>query len=91
MADQPQNQPDKDAQDRKMLSEAALRMAFTSEARQRLATVKMVKPDIAVSIEEYVIQMVSSGKLKRAVDDGQLKQMLSSLQGNKREIKIRRI
>lgn len=91
MADQPQKQPDKDAQERKMLREAALRMAFTSEARQRLANVKMVKPDIAVSIEEYVIQMVSSGKLKRAVDDGQLKQMLSSLQGNKREIKIRRI
>ena len=91
MADQPQKQPDKDAQERKMLREAALRMAFTSEARQRLANVKMVKPDIAASIEEYVIQMVSSGKLKRAVDDGQLKQMLSSLQGNKREIKIRRI
>ena len=91
MADQPQKQPDKDAQERKMMRDAALRMAFTSEARQRLANVKMVKPDIAASIEEYVIQMVSSGRLKRAVDDDQLKQMLTSLQGNKREIKIRRI
>ena len=91
MAEQPQKQPEKDAQERKMLRDAALRMAFTSEARQRLANVKMVKPDVAASIEEYVIQMVSSGRLKRAVDDDQLKQMLSSLQGNKREIKIRRI
>ena len=90
MSDQQRRQPDKD-QDQKMMREAALRMAFTSEARQRLANVKMVRPDLAASIEEYVIQMVSGGKLRKAVDDDQVKQMLSSLQGKKREIKIRRI
>ena len=51
----------------------------------------MVRPDLAASLEEYVIQMVSGGKLRKAVDDDQVKQMLSSLQGKKREIKIRRI
>ena len=90
MSDQQRRQPDKD-QDQKMMREAALSMAFTSEARQRLANVKMVRPDLAASIEEYVIQMVSGGKLRKAVDDDQVKQMLSSLQGKKREIKIRRI
>ena len=89
MSDQQRRQPDKD-QDQKMMREAALRMAFTSEARQRLANVKMVRPDLAASIEEYVMQMVSGGKLRMAVDDDQVKQMLSSLQGKKREIKIRR-
>ena len=82
---------DKDTQERKVMREAALRMALTSEARERLANVRMVKPELASSIEEYVIQLASSGKLKTAVDDGQLKQMLAALQPKKREIHIRRI
>lgn len=72
------------------MREGVLRMALTSEARQRLANVKMVKPELASSIEEYVIQLASSGRLKKALDDEQVKQMLLALQGKKREIKIRR-
>ena len=90
MSEQPQRQPDKDAQDRRMMREGVLRMALTSEARQRLANVRMVRPDLASSIEEYVIQLASSGKLRNAVDDDQVKQMLAALQEKKREIKIRR-
>ena len=80
MAEQPQRQPDKDALETKTMREAALRMALTSEARERLANVRMVRPDLASSIEEYVIQLASSGKLGKAVDDEQLKQMLGALQ-----------
>jgi programmed cell death protein 5 len=90
MSEQPQRAPDKDAQERKMMREAALRMALTSEARQRLANVRMVRPDLANSIEEYVIQLASSGKLRSALDDEQVKQMLAQLQGRKRDITIRR-
>ncbi len=91
MSEQPQRQPDKEAAEKKMMREAALRMALTSDARQRLANVRMVRPDLASSIEEYVIQLASAGKLKRAVDDDQVKQMLATLQEKKREIKIRRV
>jgi programmed cell death protein 5 len=90
MAEQPPRAPDKEAQERRMMREAALRMALTSEARQRLANVRMVRPDLANSIEEYVIQLASSGKLRSAVDDEQVKQMLAQLQGRKRDITIRR-
>jgi programmed cell death protein 5 len=90
LSEQPQRQPDKDS-DKKVMREGILRMALTSEARQRLATVKMVRPDLASSIEEYVIQLASAGRLKKAVDDEQVKQMLAALQEKKREIKIRRI
>ena len=90
MSGQPQNQGEKDSQ-RKAAKEGVLRMALTSEARQRLANVRMVKPELAASIEEYVVQLASSGKLKQAVDDDQVKQMLQALQGQKREMKIRRI
>ena len=82
---------EKEVTDRKALREGLLRMALTSEARQRLANVKMVKPELAASVEEYVIQVASSGKLKNVIDDEQVKQMLLSLQGQKRDIKIRRI
>jgi programmed cell death protein 5 len=91
MSEQPQKQPDREAAERKMMREGMLRMALTSDARQRLANVKMVRPDLASSIEDYVIQLASSGKLKRAVDDEQVKQMLAALQEKKREIKIRRV
>jgi programmed cell death protein 5 len=91
MSDQPQKQGDKDAAERRMMREGTLRMALTSDARQRLANVKMVRPDLASSIEEYVIQLASAGKLAKAVDDEQVKQMLAALQERKREIKIRRV
>jgi programmed cell death protein 5 len=88
---QPSQKPGEDTTDKKALRENVLRMALTSEARQRLANVKMVKPDLASSIEDYVLQLASSGKLKRVIDDEQLKELLTSLQGRKREIKIRRL
>ncbi len=91
MSEPSQRPQEKEAAEKKAMRENVLRMALTSEARQRLANVKMVKPELASSIEEYVIQLASSGRLKRAVDDEQLKQMLQALQEKKREIKIRRV
>ncbi|MDA4127386.1 MAG: DNA-binding protein [Thaumarchaeota archaeon] len=91
MSEQPQRQPDKDAVDRRAQRENILRVAMTSDARERLATVRMVKPELASSIEEYVVQLASSGRLKKPIDDDQVKQMLGALQEKKRDIKIRRI
>jgi programmed cell death protein 5 len=91
MSEPTQRQPDKDASDKKAMREGVLRMALTSDARERIANVKMVRPDLAASIEEYIIQMASAGRLRKVVDDEQVKQMLASLQEKKREIKIRRI
>ncbi len=88
---EPTRKQDEEAMERRARREGVLRVALTSEARQRLANVKMVKPELAASIEEYVIQLASSGKLKRVIDDEQVKQMLQALQEKKREIKIRRI
>src|SRR5438309_473498 len=76
---------------RKAVRENTLRTALTTEARQRLANVKMVRPELATAIEEYVIQLASAGRLKKVIDDEQLKQMLYALQEKKRDIKIRRM
>jgi programmed cell death protein 5 len=85
-------QPSQDEASRKAMRENVMRVALTSEARQRLANIRMVKPDVAHAIEEYIIQLVTSGKLRRTIDDDQLKELLSTIQGQaKREFKIRRI
>ena len=82
---------DREDPEKKAARESMLRTALTTEARQRLANVKMVKPELASAIEEYVIQLASAGRLKKVIDDEQLKQMLYALQEKKRDIKIRRM
>jgi programmed cell death protein 5 len=77
---------------RKSMKENIIRMALTSEARQRLTNVRMVKPDIARTIEDYVIQLASTGRLKSVIDDDQLKTLLASMTDKQhKEFKIRRI
>lgn len=89
------NNPDKkDAQEesnRRAMRENIMRMALTSEARQRLANVRMVKPQMAQTIEDYIIQLASSGRLKRVIDDDGLKELLGTFQEKKRGFTIRRI
>jgi programmed cell death protein 5 len=77
-------------QDRKAKAarEQILRVVFTSEARERLTNIRMVKPDLAESIESQIIELVSAGKLTHQISDDELKQMLGQLQQPKREFKI---
>ena len=89
--DSQQRNNQQEDKEKKALRENIMRMALTSEARQRLANIKMVKPQIAQTIEEYIIQMATSGKLKTVINDDQLKEILGSLQGKKRDFTIRRI
>jgi programmed cell death protein 5 len=71
--------------------EQALRVLLSPEARLRLNNVKMVKPEIAMSVENYLINMASQGKFNSQLSDDQLKQILQSLQKPKREFKINRL
>jgi programmed cell death protein 5 len=68
--------------------EQMLRVVFTSEARERLTNIRMVKPDLADSIENQIFQLVSAGRLKHQISDDELKQMLGQLQQPKKEFKI---
>ena len=70
--------------------EFILKQILSSEARLRLKNVKMVKPDVANTVENYLISMASQGKLRPPVTDEQLKQILLSIQQPKREFKINR-
>jgi len=72
----------------KAAREQMLRMVFTSEARERLNTIKMVKPEISDLIENQIFKLAASGKLNRQIDDEELKALLGQLQKPKREFKI---
>ena len=72
----------------KIMRERVLRVLLSPEARQRLTNVKMVKPELAKAVEDYIIAMGSQGKLNKALTDDELKQILSSIQQPKRDFKI---
>jgi programmed cell death protein 5 len=72
----------------KVAREQMLRVIFTSEARDRLNNLRMVKPDLAASVENQIFQLASSGRLRHQINDEELKQMLGQLQRPKKEFKI---
>jgi programmed cell death protein 5 len=66
-------------------------MLLDTQARQRLTNIKMVKPDLAAAVENYLISAATSGRLNRALSDSELKQILLSIQQPKRDFKINRL
>lgn len=70
--------------------QSVLRQILTPEARQRLTNIRMVKPEFAEELEMQLIQLAQSGRLQNQVTDEQLKKTLAQLQGQRRDIKIRR-
>jgi len=71
--------------------QALLRRILTLKARQRLANLKMIKPEFASQLETQLIQIAQQGRIRIPIDDEQLKEILRRLQMSKREIRIRRI
>ena len=67
-----------------------LAQIMTNEARNRLANLRLTKPDLVNNIELQLIQSAQSGSLRGKVTDDQLKVLLRQIAGQKREIKITR-
>jgi len=68
-----------------------LKKILTPEARQRLTNLRMVRPEFTEQLELQLIQLAQQGKLPIPLTDAQLKQILTQLQTQKRETKIRRV
>ena len=71
--------------------EGILKQILSGEARMRLNNIKMVKPDLANLVEQYLIGMASQGKIRSPLTDDQLKQILLSIQQPKRDFKFNRV
>ncbi len=70
--------------------EVILKQILDSNARLRLNNIKMVKPDLVSLVENYLIGLVTQGKIRSQITDDQLKQILLSIQQPKRDFKISR-
>jgi len=68
----------------------ALRQILTPEARQRLANLRLTKPELVNALEMQLIQLAEARQLQIPVSDATLKQILREMSGKKREIKITR-
>jgi len=52
--------------------------------------IRMVKPDLAAAVENYLINAASTGRINRPLSDEELKQLLLRIQQPKKDFKIER-
>ena len=73
--------------------QSLMRRLLTPEARQRLANIKMVRPEFGQQLELELIQLAQGGKVSIPITDDLLKKLLIQIEGQqkKRDISIRRI
>ena len=75
----------------KAQKEIMLKQVLSGDARLRLNNVRMVKPDLADLVENYILNLSVQGKISGQISDEQLKQILSSTQQPKRDFKFNRV
>lgn len=71
--------------------QSVLMQAMEPEARERLNTIKLTKPEFAAAVEQQIVALAQSGSLRQKITDDQLKQLLSQIVPQKKEFNIRRV
>lgn len=67
-----------------------LRMILTPKARERLANLRLVRPDLVRSIEDQLIALAMQGRIKTPITDDQLKAILEDIYSRtRRDVRIR--
>jgi programmed cell death protein 5 len=69
---------------------AILRQHLTDEARKRLNTVKMSKPDVGEQVEQQLVALAQSGRIQGKIDDEKMKQLLQELTPDSKSFDIQR-
>ena len=56
-----------------------LRKIISPEGRERLARVKLVKPELVSQLEDYLIKLYLSGRIKKPLSEEEIIKLLKSL------------
>jgi programmed cell death protein 5 len=84
-------QADLEQQERvKSQIQMVLMQALEPNARERLNTIKLTKPEFAGAVEQQLVQLAQSGRLKQKITDAQLKELLRQIAPAKRDYSITR-
>ena len=59
--------------------QGALRQLMSAEAKERLAQVRVARPEMAKTVEQQVMALARDGKLTAPIDDATLQKMLAHL------------
>lgn len=67
-----------------------MRQILTPQARERLANLRIARPELVESVENQLIMLAQSGRINQQIDDKTLRELLRKIAPKKREIKIER-
>ena len=70
--------------------EVVLRAILEPEARERLTRVRMARPDVAESLENQLLSLYQSGRIRQRIDDETLRRLLARVAPKSRETTIER-
>jgi len=69
---------------------AVLRQHLTDDARQRLNTLKMSKPQRGEQIEQQIVRIAQSGRIQGTIDDEKMKALLKEMTPDSKSFDIKR-
>ena len=67
--------------------QGALRQLMSAEAKERLAQVRVARPEMAKAVEQRIMALARDGELTALIDDATLQKMLTHL-SHRRETKV---
>ncbi|MEM0044187.1 MAG: DNA-binding protein [Sulfolobales archaeon] len=71
------------------IKQELLRRILTPEARERLSNIRLVKPELVSALENQLIALAQSGRIKVPISDEDLKEILSQIsERTRRDIRI---
>jgi programmed cell death protein 5 len=83
-----------DELDRQQRQEAqihhVLMQILEPEARERLNNIKLTRPDFARAVEQQLVMLAQSGRIRQKITDSQLKELLRQVVPSKKDFHITR-